>query len=329
MSMPQEIGDRLFPNPPRREQFLGCLLGQAIGDSLGAPFEGLLDDMIYRMGPAEAIVRGPQADVLRYTDDTQMAIGVAEALIERGEIDEATLCAAFASNYDPARGYGPGARRILEAILDGKDWRPLAQSVFPGGSLGNGAAMRAAPIGLLFCNDLDRVAEQAARSALPTHTHPIGIDGARLIAVAVSLALRGGKFDRRAFFGELSRYAQTEEFRWQLSIARRLKRFDSVGGFGNSLEAHRSVITSIAIFAASPDDYPGVVSRAIGQGNDTDTLAAMAGALVGARLGIEGIPAHLIEALEDDRKGRRHLQDLAGKLYDLHLRSLERDEAPG
>src|SRR5262249_12672790 len=123
----------------------------------------------------------------------------------------------------------------------------------------------AAPIGLLFCDDLDLVAEQAELSAMPTHTHPIGIDGARLIAVAVALAARGATFDRKAFYGELSRYAKTEEFRWQLSAARRLKRTESVGTFGNSLEAHRSVTTAIAIFAAAPDDYLAVVARAIGQ----------------------------------------------------------------
>lgn len=329
MSAGHELGHPHSPRFPRREQFVGCLLGQAVGDGLGAPYEGLLDDIIYKMGPADAIVRGRQEDVLRYTDDTQMAIGVAEALIESGEVDEDTLCAAFASNYDPARCYGPGARRILEAIRSGEDWRSLAREVFPGGSLGNGAAMRAAPIGLLFCDDLDRVAGQAERSASPTHTHPIGVDGARLLAVAVALALRGGEFDRRAFYQQLSRYAKTEEFQWQLSVASRLKRTESVGGFGNSLEAHRSVMTSIAIFAAAPDDYSGVVSRAIGQGNDTDTLAAMAGALSGARLGIEGLPVHLIEKLEDECKGRRYLEELAGKLYELRRNRLVRTKGQG
>ncbi|MBY0397230.1 MAG: ADP-ribosylglycohydrolase family protein, partial [Thermoleophilia bacterium] len=105
-------------------------------------------------------------------------------------------------------------------------------------------------------------------------------------------------------------------------VAQRLGKTASVDEFGNSPEAHRSVMTSIAIFAASPDDYAGVVSRAIGQGNDTDTLAAMAGALCGARLGLGGIPAHLIETLEDGHKGRRYLEALAGSLYDLRLRQL-------
>lgn len=315
----------MSPSPPagesprRRDQFAGCLLGLAVGDGLGAPYEGLPADVIYGMGPADAIVREPREAVLYYTDDTQMAIGVAEALVERGTIDEGRLCATFAANYDPARGYGPGARRILEAVRDGADWRPLAQGVFPGGSLGNGAAMRVAPIGLLFADDLGRVAAEAERSALPTHTHPIGIDGARLMAVAVALALRPGPFDRKAFYRELSDHARTEEFRWQLSVARQLRRSDSVGGLGNSLEAHRSVTTAIAIFAASPDDYLRVVGRAIGLGNDVDTLAAMAGALAGARLGAAGVPADLIARLEDRAKGRRHLEGLADRLHDLHL----------
>jgi poly(ADP-ribose) glycohydrolase ARH3 len=124
MSTGQDAAHRDTPGPPRREQFVGCLLGQAVGDGLGAPYEGLLDDIIFRMGPADAIVRDPPEAVLYYTDDTQMAIGVAESLVECGEVVERSLCAAFASNYDPARCYGPGARRILEAIRDGEDWRP-------------------------------------------------------------------------------------------------------------------------------------------------------------------------------------------------------------
>ncbi len=305
--------------PPLREQFVGCLLGQAVGDALGAPYEGLTDDVIFEMGPANRIVRDPGRDVLRYTDDTQMTIGVAETLLELGEIDEDALVATFAANYNPSRCYGPGARKILEAYNDGEDWRSLARSIFPGGSLGNGAAMRVAPIGLMFCDDLDMVAEQAARSAAPTHGHPIGVDGARLLAVAVALAALGGggPFDRKAFYGELARYAETEEFQWQVSVARKLKRTDSVLGFGNSLEAHRSVMTSIVIFAASPDDYPAAVARAIGQGGDVDTLAAMTGALAGARLGVEAVPPHLIEQLEDHHaQGRSHIEALADELFD-------------
>jgi poly(ADP-ribose) glycohydrolase ARH3 len=300
------------------DRFRGCMIGLAVGDAVGAPYEGLPGDMIYRMGPASSIVEAPSEDTRYYTDDTQMAIGVAETLVECGGIREESLCAAFARNYDPARGYGQGARRIIEAILAGEDWRGLARTLFPGGSLGNGAAMRVAPVGLIFCDDLDAVASQAELSASPTHLHPLAVDGARVLALSVALAMREPRFDRSEFFSELQRRAKTEEFQWQLSVAVQLRPSDAVGGFGNGLEAHRSVVTAICCFAGSPDSYTEVISRAIGQGNDTDTLAAMAGAISGAHLGIQAIPVHLVESLEDDAKGRTYISTLTDRLYQAY-----------
>lgn len=309
---------------PTRDQFQGCLIGQAIGDGLGAPYEGLPTDLVDQFGPAETIVQHTSGQTLFYTDDTQMAIGVAEALLARGEIDEKTLCAAFIENYDAARGYGQGARKLINAMAEGGPWRRLREEIFPGGSMGNGAAMRAAPIGLLFCDDLDRVALEAERSAVPTHTHPYGIDGARVVALAVALALREPKLDRKAFFRELSKRARTEEFQWQLSTAAKLTPDDSLLGFGNTVVAHRSVVTAIACFAASPTDYTEVVRRAISLGNDTDTLAAIAGAISGAHLGLEAIPLHLIDRLEDGAKGRPYLITLGNRLHDAYRERIER-----
>src|SRR6478735_3150275 len=108
-----------------------------------------------------------------------MTIGVAETLVARGEIVEQHLCSAFVANFVPSRGYGRGARAVLDAMEEGRDYRAVAERHFPGGSFGNGAAMRVAPIGLLFHNDLDRVDREAEISALPTHAHPIAVDGAR------------------------------------------------------------------------------------------------------------------------------------------------------
>jgi poly(ADP-ribose) glycohydrolase ARH3 len=212
-------------NPIPEDRFRGCLLGQAVGDALGAPFEGLPADYVYwTLGPVHELIDQPAAEPLRYTDDTQMMIGVAEALIAEGTIEEQPLARRFAANYEPWRGYGPGARQILECIAAGRDWQRLAEEVFPGGSFGNGAAMRVAPIGLLFCHDLDRVAEEARRSARPTHRHPLGVEGAEVFALAVALAAQGPPLDRRAFYGELRRRCRSEEFRWQLRAAARLRR---------------------------------------------------------------------------------------------------------
>ena len=305
--------------PVPLDRFVGCLLGQAVGDGLGAPYEGLpADNLFWGYGRPDELVSNPSGETLFYTDDTQMMIGVAQTLLEHGTILEGALCETFAANYDPRRGYGQGARRILEAAAEGRDWRALAATIFPGGSLGNGAAMRVAPVGLLFGDDLDMVEEEAELSAAPTHQHPLGVEGARLMALAVALASRR-PFERRSFYRELIRRCQSEEFEWQLRAASRMSYHSQVSVFGNSLEAHRSVVTAIACFSTSPDSYEGAVGRAIGLGNDTDTLAAMAGALAGAQLGVAAVPAALIDHLEDGRRGRRYLQALAGRLHRRYL----------
>ena len=298
------------------EQYLGCLLGQAVGDGLGAPYEGLLSEHIYySFGPPNELVGNPSGETLYYTDDTEMMISVGETLLDHGEIVEDALCRAFVDNYHPQRGYGQGARRILETMGTGGDWRGLAATVFPGGSLGNGAAMRAAPIGLFFHSDLDKVAEQARLSALPTHVHPIGIEGAQLFAMAVALAARGAPFDRDAFYRELIARCQGDEFRWQLGAASKLRSKHTFSFLGNSLEAHRSVISAIACFTVNPNSFEDAIARAIGMGNDTDTLAAMAGALSGTHLGVDAIPSRLIEQLEEQGKGGAYIRQLATRLY--------------
>lgn len=305
---------------PTLEQFTGCLLGLAVGDAVGAPFEGLSPDNIYwGYGTGSALLEVPPGETICYTDDTEMTVSLAQTLTGHGRILEEPLCRAFADNYHPERGYGQGARLVIEAIVTGGNWRRVAAETFPGGSFGNGAAMRVAPIGLLFCHDLDRVMEQARLSALPTHVHPLGVEGAQLMAVAVALALRPGSLDRRAFYRELLRRAQSEEFRWAVSAAARLRRGDTVAFLGSSLEAHRSVVTAIACFVASPDSFEDAVSRAIGLGDDTDTLAAMTGALCGARLGLASVPARLLAALEDGPLGRSHIVRLGTLLHERHL----------
>ena len=307
---------RWMSQASRADRFAGCLLGLAVGDALGAPYEGLTHaDIFWQFGSPEKLVKNPSGDTLFYTDDTEMMIGVAETLAECGRIEEERLCRAFAENYHPERGYGQGARRVIEAMARGKDYRTLAASQFPGGSFGNGAAMRVAPVGLLFADSPDELWEQARLSALPTHTHPLGIEGAQLLAFAVSWALRATTFTRKGLYRALLARATTEEFQWHLDIAAKIKPSDSLSGLGSTLHAHRSVVTAIACFAAAPGDFEMAMSRAIGLGDDTDTVAAMAGALVGAFAGVNAIPAELLAKLEDGpAKGRTHIADLAAKL---------------
>jgi poly(ADP-ribose) glycohydrolase ARH3 len=179
-----------------KDRFAGCLLGLAIGDALGAKFEAQSADAIRaRFSSVEHLIAYPQEEIW-YTDDTQMTIGVAEALVADGEVIEEHLCQAFIANYVPSRGYGRGARAVLEAMAEGRDHRQIAERYFPGGPFGNGAAMRVAPVGLLFRDDRARLWEQARLSSLPTHVHPFGIEGAQLLALAVAFCSRSRRFDQ-------------------------------------------------------------------------------------------------------------------------------------
>src|SRR6516225_889498 len=230
-----------IPEPILKHRFEGCMFGLAIGDALGGKFEAQSADAIRaRFATAEQLIAYPQEEIW-YTDDTQMAIGVCEALIERGEIVEEVLCRAFVANYVPARGYGRGARAVLDAMEDGRDYRQVAEQHFPGGSFGNGAAMRVAPIGLLFRDDRRRLWEQARLSSLPTHVHPLGIEGAQVLALAVSLCSNMEQFDRGDFFAELIGACESEEYRAKLQAASEVQTPANLVELGNRIEALHSV----------------------------------------------------------------------------------------
>lgn len=125
-----------------KSKFLGALIGTAVGDALGAGFEGR-----YQASPEEIEEVARARKILVYTDDTHMMIGVAESLIKSGGFDGENMATAFLHNYElePYRGYGPGPPYIFRLIRAGVSWQEAAQQIYPGGSYGNGAAMRIAP----------------------------------------------------------------------------------------------------------------------------------------------------------------------------------------
>jgi poly(ADP-ribose) glycohydrolase ARH3 len=306
--------------PTLEQRFVGCLLGLAVGDALGGRFEAQDADWIRdRCATAGQLMEYPQ-DEIWYTDDAQMAIAVAETLVAHGEIVEESLCRAFAENYEPSRGYGWGARAVLEAILSGRDHREVAERHFPGGSFGNGAAMRVAPVGLLFRNDVKRLWEQARLSALPTHRHPLGVEGAQLLALAAGIASRIDRLDRAEFIGELSAACQSAEYRAKIDEAGRVQHPEQLAALGNGIEALQLVPTAIASFALTPESFELTVANVIFLGGDVDTMAAMGGALSGAFLGADRLPVRLLSLLENARKGRDDIMGLSKRLLAVHRR---------
>lgn len=307
------------PTPSVEDRFVGSLLGLAVGDALGAHFEGRAAAYMTRTySSAKELIDNPPLGELWYTDDTQMMIGVAQTLVECARIDDRVLCRHFATNFLPQRGYGRGARLVLEAMVDGHDHQYLAENLFPGGSFGNGAAMRVAPVGLMFRDDYDLLWEQARLSSLPTHVHPHGVEGAQVLAMAVALATKIKRLDREAFFNEVSRRCNSLEFRGPLTRAAKLDDLRDLGLFGNGIEATDSVVTAVASFGLTPESFAETIGNVILLGGDTDTLAAMAGAISGAYLGVQGIPVHLLDALEDRKQGKSFIEELGRELRRIH-----------
>lgn len=283
-------------SPSLSDRGAGAMLGLALGDALGAKREGgIIGRSIW------ALVCLPYGRLLRWTDDTQMSLGAAESLIERGGVDCDDLARRWAAAASWARGYGPGTLTLLAQVRAGRNWKDASRSVFRDGSWGNGAAMRAAPFGLFYRGKRDELLRAAAEAAAITHAHPLGVEGAVLIAGATESVLRGTEPD--ALIDELSRLARGEEFRTRLFWARGALSSPVDAGetrrrLGNGVAAHQSVVTALYAFARHPDDFDALTAFVRDVDGDVDTIGAMSGALFGARNGVAALPSEHLARLE-------------------------------
>lgn len=300
----------------RLDSARGALLGTFVGDALGMPYEGLPPNEI----PDTVEMTAGRLGLGTYTDDTQMMIALAEAVIEDAPLDPERLARRFLDRFDPARGYGRGTTRVVEL------WRagvPVAvasrQAYDTQGSFGNGAAMRVAPIGVRYADDPPQLYSQAAVSAKVTHAHPIGIDAAVVQAASVGAAVAG-----RDILDAAVEAATTGEMRRGVAAVgdlldqRRASPGEVAGKLGSTAAGHRSVPTALYC-ALAHDTFEASVSVAVRCGGDTDTVAAMAGAIAGARHGAGSCPARWVNELEDGPLGRSHVEDLARRLHELAL----------
>jgi ADP-ribosylglycohydrolase len=160
--------------------------GLSVGDAFGQRFfqpPGILEAALNER-------RVPTRPPWPWTDDTAMAISLVETLSEHGTLQQDDFAKRLGRRYtaEPSRGYGSGAHDVLAQFSLGVPWAKAAASLFDGqGSMGNGAAMRVAPLGAFFSQSpLSTVVEEASRSAAVTHAHPDGQAGAVAVAVAAA-----------------------------------------------------------------------------------------------------------------------------------------------
>jgi poly(ADP-ribose) glycohydrolase ARH3 len=232
----------------------------------------------------------------------------------------------FVENFDPRRGYGPGAQKAIAGLRRGIPWNEIGDLLFGGsGSFGNGGAMRVAPIGVLYHDNLTELRRVAEFSASITHTHPLGKEGAALQACAVACAVRresNDPFSSTEFVAELCTFTRTEPgtFLQRLStvtelLARQSTVLEAADALGNDITAQGSVATAIYAFLSHTHSFKESVAYAVSLGGDTDTIGAMTGAIAGAFHGVESIPVEWLDALENEGKGRDYIRQLAEALY--------------
>lgn len=282
---------------------LGCLLGTAVDDAAGLRREGLTPTRARRLygenvSPDLLFGRG------LCSDDTEHAVMVARSLalahdapdkFERlmiGQLKRWILSA-------PA-GVGWATLRACLKLLVGLG--PQRSGVY---SAGNGPAMRSALLGLCAKTD-DHCRELVRRSTRLTHTDPKANEGALAVARAAGLAARGNPTAPVEFLRSEIAQVRGHELRERFELAccsldeglspaeyvAKLGWVRGVSGYVNE-----TVPVAIYCWAASPYDYRKCITSAVLAGGDTDTVAAIAGAIAGANLGVEAIPNEWIEKL--------------------------------
>ena len=299
------------------------MVGSALGDAIG-------ELAFWRSGEARLRSKIARSDVLVYTDDTAMAIGLAEAvstsksITQVGRLDEQHVGDIFRANYrrEPWRGYAMGPPTVFRLVeRRGMSYPEAARSLFGGqGSFGNGAAMRIAPVGLFF-HDSPDLYEQARASASVTHAHPVGVDGAAVLAWAVAQAVKLAPqepFPFERFFQGLVDFARTPQIRDKMALVRTLLAEDvpprdAARRLGRGVAVHKSLPFAIYSFLRHPQSFEACLFCAVLNGGDRDTLGAMACAVSGAYLGVEAILQGWREKLEN----REYIEDLAIKLAEM------------
>lgn len=272
-----------------------ALEGLSVGDAFGERF--FRDIPVAERMIAERTL--PPETTWFYTDDTEMALSVYYLLKTYGELDQDLLAFEFCERHDQGRGYGSGMHRYVSQVRLGADWRAVARDLFGGtGSYGNGGAMRVAPLGAFFADDLDLVAEQAARSAEVTHAHPDGIAGAVAVAVAAALAwrLRETVPGPGEFLDLILERTPAGEVKQGILNARDMVDSDSVDyavsrlGNGTAISAADTVPFALWCAAKTLDSFEDAMWLTVSGFGDRDTTCAIVGGIVALSATPESLP---------------------------------------
>lgn len=302
---------------PRIDRYRGCLLGQAVGDALGFTSENLSRERIRRKyGRITDYHVRPRGAF--YTDDTQLAIMLAETLLDAGEFD----CKLFRRKL--------GRWYVVLPRLSGRSTKNAALKCLLGfrktgyDAPGSSGAMRIAPLGLFYCDNHLNLRTAAIESCRVTHTNTSAIAGALSIAFSVAYAVTTDAFNMDEYLNLIAREAEP----FDPQMASRIRSLPELLNVSEDAAVEELLknstitgspigdIVAVAIFAflKHRDDFARSVQFCVNAGWDTDTMAAMNGAICGAWNGVDGIPTRYITNLENGYKGRDYIRNLADQL---------------
>lgn len=316
------------------------LLGLAIGDALGQPFEFCSADKIKKSGWNGEMQDGDvwNLNAGQYTDDTLMALAIVESLLEQKDFVAEKVAQKYMAWVESGdlRGIGMTCERAIYKMAQGV---PLSETGNKSSGrakpsfkrvdgvvktetdfCGNGTVMRIAPMASFFKDDLKALVTAAKADASMTHNHPDARD-ANVALVSYLHYLMNGLDPVVAFSGLLSiEYEYSHVLDLLLKIAdnwdKDLSIQDVVDVFGDDGCAHRTIASALWCFLRT-SSFKEAVCYAVKLGGDTDTRAAIVGAMAGVYYGQEGIPEEYLKQVEDSEK----LQELDRKLYEARNES--------
>jgi ADP-ribosyl-[dinitrogen reductase] hydrolase len=280
------------------------LLGTAIGDALGVPFETkLINNPELIKWDGKSFIGSQHHDLKpgQYSDDTQMSLMVAESLISNHGFNPQELSERYVDWIvsGRARGYGRTTLLAVHNLLEGKSYE---DSGVPG-SYGNGTAMRAAPIGVYFRDDFKEVVKVCKVDSAITHASEEAEAGSIAIAYAAALASQNDTEDLLDRVHGVLPESKVKSIIYSLNSLVKAKHIPAAAALrvlGTKADVRQTVPSALYCFLRF-NNYHDAILAAIKAGGDTDTTAAIVGGLFGAKLGMKAIDRSFYTVEDFDR----------------------------
>ena len=305
---------------------IATLVGCAIGDALGNPFEmwkAERQELVDWNGQFKSGGTFWVGEAGQYTDDTLMSIALSKSILQQGEFDPDDVAAEYLAWYNTGntRGIGTTTARACDRLKQGADYSEsgIVMGYDDQPAAGNGTAMRATPIGLVYRNQIDRLMEYAMLDAMITHNNLEPKMGSIAVALATAY-LANETHDPVMCLAEIKDIVFDSIVKEKLELAYahlveyRTPPMEALASIGVGGYVPETVGAAFYCLAATTN-FKDAVVLAVKAGGDTDTTAAIVGALAGTYYGLDGIPDEYKEGVENFQL----LQDLTDELINIEL----------